>query len=160
MNKTAIVEQEDKAVVVPVSLSKADLFVDAYIRNRFNGTAAALEVFDIEGDDETKRRNTASSIAWEYLRKPDVDRLLRERMERADVSVEWVISRLKKLGESAESDDTVLRVLDRLAHFVGAEIKERSTDVSRGRNAQLNLYMGLPHEKQPPQKIIDAEIAA
>lgn len=154
MNK-ALAEREESAVIVPVSLSKADLFVDAYIRNRFNGTAAALEVFDIEGDDETKRRNTASSIAYTYLRKAEVDQKLRERMERADVSVEWVISKLKKLGDKSESDDTVLRVLDRLAHFVGAEIKERSTDVSKGRNAQLNLYMGLPYDKQKPGTVID-----
>lgn len=148
-----MMERIKEDAVVPVKINKGDLFVDAYIRHRFNGTAAALEVFDIEGDDETKRRNTASTIAYEYLRKPEVDQKLRERLARADVSVEWVIAKLKALGEKSESDDTVLRVLDRLAHFVGAEIKERSTDVSRGRNAQLNLYMGLPQPTVPRDAI-------
>lgn len=156
--KKAIAPQGDKAVEVSRP-NKADLFVDAFIRHRFNGTAAALEVFDIEGDDEARRRNVASSIAYTYLRKSDVAQKLRERMERTDVSVEWVIAKLKALGEKTESDDTALRVLDRLAHFVGAEIKERSTDVSAARNAHLNLYMGLP----PPQKeggpVIEARLS-
>lgn len=135
--------KEVAAVEKFVRPTKADLFVDAYIRNRFNGTAAALEVFDVEGD-EAARKNCAGSIAYEYLQKLDVQQKLRDRMSRTDISVEYVLRRLKELDTKTDNPDISLRVLDRLAHFVGAPIKEASTDVSNRRNSQLNLYLGLP----------------
>lgn len=155
----AIAEVPDKEEkeIANIRPTKADLFVDAFIRHRFNASAAALEAFDIEGDDK-QRAVTAGSMGYEYLNKPQVQEKLRERLARTDVSVEWVIAKLKALGDRSESDDTVLRVLDRLAHFVGAEIKERSTDVSKGRNAHLSLYLGLPKEERPAYgTVIDAK---
>jgi hypothetical protein len=159
MSETALAETEAKEMEV-YRPTKADLFVDAFIRNRFNAQRAALEVFDINMDDEKKGLNTAGVMGWEYLKKPKVQQMLKERMSRADVSVEMVIQNIKQLAISAESEDMRLRALDRLAHFVGAEIKERSTDVSRGRNAHLSLYMGLPYdknEKKESRTVIDVQ---
>lgn len=149
-------EKGDKEIAT-IRPTKADLFVDAFIRHRFNATQAALEVFDLSGDDEQRKR-TAGSIGHEYLMKPETQKKLAARMARADISVEYVISKLKSKLEATDNDDVFMRALDRLAHFVGAEIKERSTDVSRGRNAHLSLYMGLPKEAREPQKVIDADI--
>lgn len=136
--------------------TKADLFADAYIRNRFNATQAALEVFDIEGD-EKQRLKTAASVGYEYLRKPVVQDILTRRKKENDVSIEWVMGKLKDKLDECESDDTFFRALDRIAHFVGAEIKERSTDVSANRNPQLNLYMNLQNQLDKPAKVIDVD---
>lgn len=152
--QSALAVKDEEKEIANIRPTKADLFVDAFIRHRFNASAAALEVFDITSDDEAKKKATAGSIGHEYLNKPQVQEKLRERMSRQDVSVEWVISRLKAMGEKTDNDDVGLRVLDRLAHFVGAPIKESSTDVSRGRNPQLALYMHLP----PPAKQVDERI--
>lgn len=142
-SKVALVETGIEPFVRP---TKADLFVEAFIRHRFNATQAALEVFNLEGDEET-RKATAGSVGYTYLRKDDVQTKLRERMARNDISVEYVLRRLKEIGEKTENDDVALRTLDRLAHFVGAPIKEASTDVSARRNSQLNLYLGLPNDQ-------------
>lgn len=134
--------------------TKADLFVDAFIRHRFNATQAALEVFDIKGD-EAQRKNTAGAMGSEYLYKPSVQLKLKDRMARQDISVEYVLSRLKNREETTENEDVALRILDRLAHFVGAEIKERSTDVSAGRNPSLNLFMDLGNTARNEKGAID-----
>jgi hypothetical protein len=142
-SKALAVKENDKPEIIRPT--KVDLFVDAFIRCRFNATQAALNVFDL-GGDEKQRNRTAGSVGHEYLMKPETQKKLAERMARQDISVEYVLQRMKEREKTAESEDVAVRLLDRMAHFVGAEIKEKSTDVSAGRNPSLALYMSLPKE--------------
>ena len=100
--------------------NKGDLFVDAYIANKFNGTKAALEVFDIKSKKEPE--NVAAAIAYEYLRKPHISSKIKARLEEADRGQEFVLKHLKRIAEDIDNPTHSIQALDRLAHFLGLEI--------------------------------------
>lgn len=103
-----------------VMSNKADLFVDAYIANRFNGTKAAMEVFDIRSKKDPE--NTAAAIAYEYLRKPQISAKIKARLEDAEMGQEFVLKHLKRIAEDIDHPSHSMQALDRIAHFLGIEI--------------------------------------
>jgi len=103
-----------------VKRNKGNLFVDAYIANRFNGTKAALEVFDIEFGKN--RENTAACIAYEYLRKPQISAKIKAKLEDADMGQEFVLKHLKHIAEDTEHPTHSMQALDRIAHFLKIDI--------------------------------------
>lgn len=100
--------------------SKEDLFVDAYIANKFNGTQAALVAFNIRS--KKNPRNVAAAIAYEYLRKPHISSKIKARLEDADMGQEFVLKHLKRIAEDIDHPSHSMQALDRLAHFLGVEI--------------------------------------
>ena len=99
--------------------SKADLFVDAYFAHKFNGTKAALEVFDIRSKNP---HVVAASIAYEYLRKPHIVQMIRERTEGVGLTHAWLIEGYKSIAEGQNSA-LGIAAIDRLAHIMGIEVK-------------------------------------
>lgn len=73
---------------------KQQRFIDEYVVD-CNGTQAAIRA--------GYAKKTAAQMANEYLMKPhiksEVDRRLKLASEEAQVSAEWVLTRLKKLAE-------------------------------------------------------------
>ena len=103
-----------------VTKNKGDLFIDAYIANSFNGTKAALEVFDIKSKNDPK--NIAAAIAYEYLRKPHISSKIRAKLEDADMGQDFVLKHLKRIAEDNNHPSHSIQALDRLAHFLGINI--------------------------------------
>ena len=127
--------------------NKLDLFVEAYFRHNLNGTEAALEVFDVKGD-EKHRRATAGTMALEYLRKPEAQEQIAKRMARLDVSLEFILEQLRTMIVSTDSADVKLRALDRLAFFLGVELKERNASSGANRGPQVQVLLNLPDTRK------------
>ncbi len=97
---------------------KQKLFVKKYIEKNGNGTAAALEVYDV------KNANVAHSIASENLRKPTIQKKIREALEATGLTPESIAEYLKRaivsgLGNKSTNSDS-LRGLDLYAKLTGA----------------------------------------
>lgn len=131
-------------------LNREDLFVDAYIRNRFNGTQAALETFDLGSNGGQQISNTASALASEYLRKPKVQEKLRARMQQLNMSPEWVMERYKQVAAGKPNQYT-LPALDRLAHIMGIEVRPVENGNALAQS-QVQIILGLPIDS-PPQGV-------
>jgi len=75
--------------------------------------------------------------------------MLKMRMERADVSVEWITEQLKSISQSAEDPRDKLAAIDRLAHIIGCQTKP---DPARDHHAQkqptFQINLGLPEPKK------------
>jgi len=103
-------------------LTKSELFANAYIRNKCNGTRAALVVFDIRSSN---RENTAHAIACEYLRKPTVKRILRSFMVRDRSPTEFVVHSLIEIIEDRTcSHETRLKAIAMVSRIFGFEVEE------------------------------------
>ena len=93
-------------------------FVQEYLKD-LNATQAAIRA--------GYSKKTARSIANELLTKPDIRAAVqagqKKSAERAEVSVEYVITKLRKLAEDAMADDdrtNANRSLELLGKHVGA----------------------------------------
>lgn len=103
-------------------LTKDTLFAHAYIRNKCNGTQAALEVFDIHSSNP---ENTAHAIACEYLRKPTVQRVLRSFWARDRSSTEFVVHSLIEIIEDHTcSHEARLKAIAMVSRIFGYEVEE------------------------------------
>lgn len=139
-----------------LGVTKGDIFVDAYIANGFNGTQAALIAFDVKDDDE----NVAASIAYDYLQKTVIQEKLQARLQRNDLSREWILSMYKQHAENMESPTFSMQALDRLAHVMGIEVKPREAQKAVAVPTQIVLNLPeAPKGQQIPQSApIDAEV--
>lgn len=139
-------------------MNKEDLFVNAYIANKFNATAAAREVFNLGSQGGKDNDGTARSMGSEYLAKPNVQKKLKARMEREDLSVEWIANQLKMIAAS-KGDKLRIEAIDRLAHLLGAEIKEKQATQGLGSGVNINLSLPTaPEGQQLPKGVVDAEV--
>ena len=143
-----------------LNITKGDRFVDELIRNGFNGTRAALAVFDLKGETEAARNNTAATIASEYLRKPKIQEKLKQRMEKKEISPEWLLTQLKRHAENEETPSHSMQAIDRLAHYMAIELKpkESAKSVSAPTQIVLNLPPAPQGQAIPAAKVIDVDI--
>ncbi len=101
---------------------KQDKFVKEYL-DTGNGTQAALKAYD------TKNENTASSIAWENLRKPEIQVAIQDSAKTAQAVI-------LQLAQSAENESVRLNaskdILDRAGFkpVDKSEVKAEVTDSS------------------------------
>lgn len=70
---------------------KAKQFAKVYIRNKFNGTKTALEVYD------PKNKEVANAIASENLRKPLFQKAIEEELSEQGLTDEIVVKEQKKV---------------------------------------------------------------
>jgi phage terminase small subunit len=78
-------------------IHKTELFAYAYIRHRGNGTAAAREVFNTNSD------GTANNVACEYLRKPEVQKIIQDFLEKMRAGMDaFVMSQGDRLSDVAK----------------------------------------------------------
>lgn len=73
-------------------------FVELYVQNRGNGTQAALEAYDT--DDPV----TAASIAYENLRKPQIQAYLRELLQARTLTKEQVWQQISEDAQATIAD--------------------------------------------------------
>ena len=112
------VKTEFVDVQVPVQIPKKQrtitykqkIFVKEYIKNKFNGTKAALKVYD------TKSNKIAQALASENLLKPVIQKELEDALKDAGLSDDIVADHLNKamtagLGQQARNSDS-LRAID------------------------------------------------
>lgn len=141
--------------------TKAQLFAAAYIKHKFNATRAALEVFDID-QENPRARNVAGAVGWDYLRKPEVQDIIKERMSRADISPEWIVTELGKVLASSESPKDKLATLDRLAHIIGVQTKPEPQRDRHGPQLhpalQINLGIPAPEPKRSKGELSSGDI--
>lgn len=103
-------------------LTKSELFANAYIRRKGNGTQAALEVFDIRSSNP---ENTAHAIACEYLRKPTVKRILRGFLRKEMSLTGFVAHALIEIIEDHTcSHETRLKAIAMVSRIFGFEVEE------------------------------------
>lgn len=140
--------------------SKIDLFVDAWIDNKFNGAKAVRIAYDI-GSKGGKAGSTASQMANELLKKPKVIRKIRERMDSGVIDKAWVIGQLKRHAEGKPSKVS-LGAVDRVAHVLGLELTAPQSAGQLGQPA-VNITFGLASPSDAPQveqsNPIDAEVS-
>jgi phage terminase small subunit len=79
---------------------KEKIFTTEYIKNKGNGTQAALKAYDTEDP------KTASVIAAENLEKPRVREVIDRALVKLDLTPEWVLSKHKQIVE--ERSDEVM----------------------------------------------------
>lgn len=96
---------------------KQRLFVKKYIENNGNGTQSVLETYS------TVDPNVAGAISSENLRKPSIQREIRQALETKGLTPESISGYLKKaivsgLGQRATNSDS-LRGIDIYARLTG-----------------------------------------
>lgn len=96
---------------------KQSKFVQKLVETN-NGTEAAVQTYDV------KNRNVASGIAFENLRKPNIQQAIRQSLEAKGLNTESIAEYLKTaivsgLGQRATNADA-LRGIDIYARLTGA----------------------------------------
>jgi hypothetical protein len=137
MDDKALTEEERKFTVEETSamlgrVDKYSIFVDAYIANRFNASEACREIMVLDNP------NNYGYIGSQLLKHPKTQTLLRERLKREDVSLEWLVSQLKKHAEGGASG-VALGALDRIGHIMGVETKATQKSSSPSSAVQINF---------------------
>ncbi len=94
--------------------AKLQQFVDAYIVEGFNATKAALKCFHIGSKGGTNAQRTAESMGSEYLRKPEVRRLLEQHLREKYADGAFVIENLLRIARTATRDADRLKALELL----------------------------------------------
>ena len=107
--------------------TKEDLFIDEYIRCKFNGAEAARRVYNIgiRGGSTNPKASTARTIAAHVLARVSVQEKLRKKLKDADMGPEFVLKHLKRMAEDIDHPSHSMQAIDRLAHFLGVEIFPR-----------------------------------
>ena len=91
--------------------TKAALFVQAYIETGFNASAAARKCFNIGSRGGKDPQRIAESMGSEYLRKPEVRRILAEHLKQI-VDPAYVLTSLVHLSRHATYERDKLKSLD------------------------------------------------
>lgn len=110
----SFVMAEPSAVPMASSEAKALQFVEAYINANFNATQAATQTFNIGSKGGKDAHRTAESMGSEYLRKPEVRRLLERRLREEHADGAFVIEDLLQIAQSAHRDADRLKALELL----------------------------------------------
>ena len=102
-------------------------FIMAYVENGGNGTRAALQVYGTEDE------NTAAAIAYENLRKPQIQRAIGELMENMELSSQDALQTIKEALEASTDKgpnwNARLKAADMLLKVTGGYApKEPSTE--------------------------------
>jgi hypothetical protein len=140
--------------------SKGDLFIDELIRNGFNATRAALVVFDLKGETEEARYQTAASIGHTYLNKVEIQEKIKARMANKELSPEWLMTQLKRHAENEDTPTHSMQAIDRLAHVMSIELKPKEN--TKQASAPVQISLNLPQAPQgqalSAPKVVDADI--
>ncbi len=105
-------------------ITKEDLFIDEYIRCKFNGAEAARRVYNIgaRGGSTDPESSTARTIAAQVLARLSVQQKLKKKLEDAEMGQEFLLKHLKRIAEDFEKPKYSLQALDRIAHILGVEV--------------------------------------
>lgn len=124
---------------------KQRLFVQEYVETS-NGTQSALKVY------ATKDENTASVMAWENLRKPNIQKAVSEYIGIL-AGKNFVLSKMYRLASNAKSQDTQLRATTELAKINGLYNGDNS-----GVKSVNIVNISLPSLEKHGAQVIDVDI--
>lgn len=107
---------------------KQKKFIENYLRNGGNATGAAMEVYT------PKNRHVAESMGWENMRKPEIQEIIRQELERGGISLEDVLKNIKAnmeagMGVKARASDS-LKASEILLKVMGAFPDQRRTSTT------------------------------
>lgn len=123
---------------------KENLFITEYINCHFNGAEAVRRVYNIGGKGGScdPRASTARTMAAKLLAKGSVRAEIMQRLEDADMGMEFVLKHLKRIVESRDFDAS-LAAIDRIAVFLGIELHPPKTGRTRTQEQPI-VHLGLP----------------
>ena len=98
--------------ISPGAEAKARKFVEAYITSGFKATEAARQTFNIGSKGGKNPQRTAESMGSEYLRKPEVRKILAERLKEEYADKAFVMENLLKMAKNAPSPRDRIRATE------------------------------------------------
>ena len=136
---------------------KQRLFVDEYVKNKGNGTQAALKAGYGKG-----KPNVAAVQASENLRKPKVRKHIERIARRWDISAERVLGRLDNLSAKAEEEGNfgaAVKAEELIGKSLGMWV-ERSLNVTVDMtDAHLQALRDLAARGKGQPKVIEGHAA-
>jgi phage terminase small subunit len=107
---------------------KQTRFVSEYIRNKQNGTQAALAAYETDSVD------VAKSIASENLTKPNIRERIDEALVSLNLTPEYTLQGFKKLADNSRVDMVRARALENIASIQDMYPKHgNSLDIADGK---------------------------
>lgn len=128
-------------------------FVKQYIKNKGNGTKAALEVYD------TKNAHVAQSIATENLSKPVIKETIEDAMKKEGITSSLILGQISNISSQLTdkwSGDTILKANIELLKLMGAYPGSKHSNLNinvKGNIKDLNFG-----EVKDELKVIDTEL--
>ncbi len=123
---------------------KQKLFVKKYIQNNGNGTQAVLETYD------TTNPNVAGAISSENLRKPSIQKEIRQALEMKGLTPEVVVEALKTnlvagvgVKATAETTNRAIDIYSKLTGLYDRQDIEQSYKVTLSKLNSKELTMEL-----------------
>ena len=105
-------------------------FIMAYVENGGNGTRAALQVYGTEDE------NTAAAIAYENLRKPQIQQAIGELMENMELSSQDALQTIKEALEASNDKgpnwNARLKAADMLLKVTGGYVPKQPPSEDEG----------------------------
>lgn len=115
---------------------KAKVYAKTYIKNKFNGTKTALELYD------TTDRNVAHAIASENLHKPVFRNAIVEEMEKQGIDDEFINRIIKRNTEQDKNYSASNQAIDIALKVQGKYAPERKET----KTISLNINTSDPKE--------------
>lgn len=120
-------------------MRKADLkyeaFANSYIKNGFNGTKTAKELYNPKDD------NSAATIASDNLRKPKVQEKLREAMEKAGLTHDFIAEATKRNIKQSKNYGASNSAIDIYHKLEGNYAPEKRANLNINVPADLDIAM-------------------
>lgn len=145
--KTDALTTTGKHELEPIEQPLTDLealFIENYFAMNMNGTEAALATFDVTSERNVDVRNTAASIASEYLRKPHVRARVDARFEQFHISANEVLARIAyhatgTLDDFIDENGTIDIRAAKRAKALGLvkHVRQRTTRISDENNREV-----------------------
>ncbi|GEM_PF-3402796 len=134
------------------------LFAHALIEANGNATEAARRVFKLGSKGGKDVQRTAESMGSQYLRKVEVQRHLAGLLDSVAMNRNWVLLRLKQLGEQERDQHLALKSITLVAHLLKLLPEEQRKPDKDGELQRKTLFLLKPPEipvggKPSPQLI-------
>lgn len=122
-----------------IRMKKADLkyeaFANSYIKNGFNGTKTAKELYNPKDD------NSAATIASDNLRKPKVQEKIKEAMEKAGLTHDFIAEATKRNIKQSKNYGASNSAIDIYHKLEGNYAPERRANLNINVPANLDIAM-------------------
>lgn len=118
--------------------TKQKLFVEAYLANP-NATDAARKA-GYKGNDVT-----LGAVGAENLKKPQIAEMLKERVEKAIITADEILTDVKAIAKSAEKDSDKLKAYEMLGKHLAMWTDK--TEINGGLNVDMTTRVIEPGEE-------------